>query len=125
MPSQRSGPSTRLCQRFVHRRTLEIPGISHRDLQVKENKTELNRLIGRIDHVVQALEDSKARNVIREDEYNDGLNAVSECVVTILHLCFLTFILLASFDVWRNLAKGCSSAPLVTRPGMPAKLLLK
>ncbi|KAJ7152799.1 hypothetical protein C8R46DRAFT_1301987 [Mycena filopes] len=48
--------------------------------KVKENKTELKRLIGRIEHVVQALEDSKARNVIREDEYNDGLNAISDLI---------------------------------------------
>ncbi|KAJ7155031.1 hypothetical protein C8R46DRAFT_910945, partial [Mycena filopes] len=44
------------------------------------NKTELKRLIGRIEHVVQALEDSKARDVIREDEYNDGLNTISDLI---------------------------------------------
>ncbi|KAJ7154501.1 hypothetical protein C8R46DRAFT_911393 [Mycena filopes] len=48
--------------------------------KVKENKTELKRLIGRIEHVVQALEDSKARDVIREDEYNDGLNTISDLI---------------------------------------------
>ncbi|KAH8798083.1 hypothetical protein DL96DRAFT_1639877 [Flagelloscypha sp. PMI_526] len=49
-------------------------------VKVKDNKEELQRLIRRIEHVVRALEDTKRRDVIRDDEYNDALTAVFDLI---------------------------------------------
>ena len=46
--------------------------------KVKDNKTELLRLSGRIEHVVLTLNESRTRDIIRSDEYNDALSAIFE-----------------------------------------------
>ncbi|TFK29557.1 hypothetical protein FA15DRAFT_700142 [Coprinopsis marcescibilis] len=48
--------------------------------KVKDNKDELQCLLKRMQFVVESLEDSKRRNVIRDDEYNDALSIVSDFV---------------------------------------------
>ncbi|TFK29558.1 hypothetical protein FA15DRAFT_610192 [Coprinopsis marcescibilis] len=48
--------------------------------KVKDNKEELQCLTQRIQLVVESLEDSKTRDVIRDSEYNDALTTVSELI---------------------------------------------
>jgi hypothetical protein len=48
--------------------------------QVKDNKDELMRVSRRLEHIILSVEDSRRRDVIREDEYNDALTAISESV---------------------------------------------
>jgi hypothetical protein len=48
--------------------------------QVKDNKNELMRVSRRLEHIILSVEDSRRRDVIREDEYNDALTAISESV---------------------------------------------
>ena len=46
--------------------------------RVKDNKDELLRLSRRIEHVVVTLDESRSRDIIRSDEYNDALSAIFE-----------------------------------------------
>jgi hypothetical protein len=46
--------------------------------KVKDNKSELLRLSRRIEHVVVTLHESRSRDIIRSDEYNDALSAIFE-----------------------------------------------
>ena len=46
--------------------------------KVKDNKDELLRLSRRIEHIVITIDDSRNRDIIRSDEYNDALTAVFE-----------------------------------------------
>ena len=44
--------------------------------KVKDNKNELLRLSQRIEHIVATLYESRTRDIIRSDEYNDALFAI-------------------------------------------------
>ena len=46
--------------------------------KVKDNKDELLRLSRRIEHIVEVLDESRSRDIIRSDEYNDALSVISE-----------------------------------------------
>lgn len=46
--------------------------------QVKDNKDELKSLSRRLQVIVQALEESRGRDVLRDTEYEDSLSAVFE-----------------------------------------------
>lgn len=48
--------------------------------KVKDNKDELIRLSKRIEHIVNTIEESKERDVIRPDEYNDALTSISNLI---------------------------------------------
>ena len=46
--------------------------------KVKGNKNELLRLSRRIEHIVVTLDESRSRDIIRSDEYNDALSVIFE-----------------------------------------------
>ena len=46
--------------------------------KVKDNKDELLRLSRRIEHIVVTLDESRNRDIIRSDEYNDALSVIFE-----------------------------------------------
>lgn len=48
--------------------------------KVKDNNDELIRFSRRIQHVVLAIEESRCRNIIRSDEYNDALTTISDFI---------------------------------------------
>ena len=51
---------------------------SQTSTKVKDNKNELFRLSQRIEHIVVTLNDCRSRDIIRSDEYNDALSAISK-----------------------------------------------
>ncbi|TEB27331.1 hypothetical protein FA13DRAFT_1794944 [Coprinellus micaceus] len=48
--------------------------------KVKDNQDELKSLSKRLQYIVQSLEDSRRRDIIREAEYEDSLSAVFELI---------------------------------------------
>ena len=45
---------------------------------MKDNREELLGLSRRIEHILNSLEDSRRRDVLRPDEYNDAMTTVSK-----------------------------------------------
>ena len=50
---------------------------------MRDNNDELLRISRRIEHIVLSIEESRDRNIIRSDEYNDALTTVFEYVASI------------------------------------------
>ena len=57
---------------------VDIPSFPPTLNKVKDNKDELIRLSRRIEHIVVTIDESKNRDIIRSDEYNDALTAIFE-----------------------------------------------
>jgi hypothetical protein len=54
------------------------PFHSSTSFQVKDNQEELQRVSDRLQHILNVLEENKSRDIIRQEEYNDALVAISE-----------------------------------------------
>ena len=78
--------------------------------KVKDNKDELLRLSRRIEHIVVTLDESRNRDIIRSDEYNDALSAIfeygSRSFKMFVKTC-LTTSLIVSLPVLRGLLSDC------------------
>ena len=57
---------------------IKVTLFSQVSTKVKDNKNELLRLSRRVEHIVLTLHESKSRDIIRSDEYEDALSAIFE-----------------------------------------------
>ena len=77
--------------------------------KVKDNKSELLRLSRRIEHIVVTLDESRSRDIIRSDEYNDVLSAIFEYGSpgrSFKNVCYTLF-LIVSLPALRGLLSDC------------------
>jgi len=51
---------------------------SHRILQVNDSQEDLLRLTRKLEHITLSIENSRRRDIIHEDEYNNALTTVSK-----------------------------------------------
>ena len=57
---------------------INLSSFSQVSIKVKDNKNELLRLSRRLEHIVVTLDESRSRDIIRSDEYDDALSAIFE-----------------------------------------------